>query len=196
MQASSPSVVIIAGPNGAGKTTAAPFLLKNHLHISEFVNADAIAAGMSAFHPERVAMAAGRVMLERLRELAAERASFAFETTLASRTFAPWIKKLVASGYEFHLNYLWVPSAEVCKMRVARRVMLGGHGVPASDIERRYARSLINLRTLYIPLATAWNVYHSSSQGGLQLVAQAVRGSSPEIADPALWRIISAESNA
>jgi predicted ABC-type ATPase len=84
-----PSVVVLAGPNGAGKSTAAPALLQGALAVNEFVNADVIARGLSAFDPAAVAIAAGRVMLGRLRELAGQRASFAFETTLASRTFAP-----------------------------------------------------------------------------------------------------------
>ena len=60
-----PTVVILAGPNGAGKSTAAPELLHDELAVSEFVNADVIARGLSAFDPDRVALAAGRVMLAR-----------------------------------------------------------------------------------------------------------------------------------
>ncbi len=84
-----PLVVVIAGPNGAGKTTASASLLQGALAVDEFVNADTIALGLSAFRPEEVAIAAGRIMLERLRSLARSRQSFAFETTLASRSFAP-----------------------------------------------------------------------------------------------------------
>ncbi|HYE19267.1 MAG TPA: hypothetical protein VEA69_12530 [Tepidisphaeraceae bacterium] len=76
MSETAPSVVVIAGPNGAGKSTAAPALLGDLLGIADFVNADVIARGLSAFEPERAALAAGRVMLARLKELAAERATF------------------------------------------------------------------------------------------------------------------------
>jgi hypothetical protein len=38
--------------------------------VDEFVNADTIALGLSAYRPEAAAVAAGRVMLERLRFLA------------------------------------------------------------------------------------------------------------------------------
>jgi predicted ABC-type ATPase len=113
-----PSVIIISGPNGAGKSTAAPSLLQGPLAVSEFVNADVIARGLSAFEPERVAMAAGRIMLARLEELANERASFAFETTLASKSFAHWITGLKSTGYLFHLIDLWLPSAEMAISRV------------------------------------------------------------------------------
>jgi len=79
-----PLVVVIAGPNGAGKSTTAPRLLQGALAVTEFVNADTIARGLSAFRPESAAVAAGRVMLARMRALARSREDFAFETTLAA----------------------------------------------------------------------------------------------------------------
>lgn len=83
--------VVIAGPNGAGKSTAAHRLLQKPLSISTFVNADTIALGLSGLSPSTAAFEAGRVMLQRLKQLAKDRKDFAFETTLASRSFAPWI---------------------------------------------------------------------------------------------------------
>src|SRR5207302_10066559 len=83
-----PQVIIIAGPNGAGKTTLAPFLLRDTLGILEYVNADPIALGLSGFDPASVAFEAGRVMLRRLHELAAQRKTFALESTLAAKSYA------------------------------------------------------------------------------------------------------------
>ena len=77
----------------------APQILNETLSVVEFVNADALALGLSAFNPEGVSIAAGRIMLKRLKDLAAQRVSFAFETTLSSRTFAPWISSLRVIGY-------------------------------------------------------------------------------------------------
>jgi hypothetical protein len=94
-----PRAIVIAGPNGAGKPTSAPSVLRDVMGVAEFLNADVIARGLSAFEPERAAMAAGRVMLARLRELAGRRESFAFETTPASRSFAPWLAELKATDY-------------------------------------------------------------------------------------------------
>jgi predicted ABC-type ATPase len=65
-------------------------------------------------------------MLKRLQQLAAEGADFAFETTLASRSFAPWIKELINKGYLFHLVFLWSPNPEFCINRVKERVSMGG----------------------------------------------------------------------
>ena len=99
-----PVVVMLAGPNGAGKTTTSRAVLQGALEVQEFVNADTIAVGLSAFNSEQVAMAAGRIMLARLQTLADQRASFAFETTLASRSFAPFLRQRQAEGYRFHLD--------------------------------------------------------------------------------------------
>jgi len=97
MSEKNPHVIVIAGPNGAGKSTTAPVLLKGTLGVTEFVNADVIAQGLSAFQPESAAFHAGRVMLERLHYLAKERVDFAFETTLASRSFATAIQTVATS---------------------------------------------------------------------------------------------------
>ena len=115
---SRPSVIALAGPNGAGKSTVGPGLLRGALRVTTFVNADVIAQGLSAFDPDAVAFAAGRVMRARLRELAARRASFAFETTLAGRTHAPWLRMLIRTGYAFRLVFLWLPSPELAVERV------------------------------------------------------------------------------
>jgi predicted ABC-type ATPase len=55
-----PNLYLIGGPNGAGKTTIATKMLPDYLGCYEFVNADNIAAGLSPFRPESVALQAGR----------------------------------------------------------------------------------------------------------------------------------------
>lgn len=167
----SPRVVVIAGPNGAGKSTSAPGALKCPLKVSEFVNADVIARGLSAFEPERVALAAGRIMLERLHELAAAGIDFAFETTLASRSFAPWIGGLIKSAYQFHLIYFWLPSPAMAVARVHGRVQSGGHHVPPETVERRYYGGIRNFFELYQPLADTWRIYNNTEPGGAKLIA-------------------------
>ncbi|HSK72848.1 MAG TPA: zeta toxin family protein, partial [Pyrinomonadaceae bacterium] len=96
-----PHVIVIAGANGAGKSTVAPFLLRDKLGISEFVNADTLAQGLSAFAPEKAAITAGKIMLSRLNELAGAGKDFAFETTLSTRSFVPRLKKMRENGYKF-----------------------------------------------------------------------------------------------
>lgn len=182
-----PDVIILAGPNGAGKSTASEKLLQESCHVTEFVNADVIARGLSAFHPEGVAMAAGRIMLTRLRELATERKSFAFETTLASRTFAPWLKELVATGYTLKVFFFWLPSAEMAVRRVAQRFSTGGHSVPEDAIRRRYERGLDNLFESYLPMAEEWFVYDSSLRQATE-IARGGPGMQCVIFDPEKWQ--------
>jgi len=127
MRGERPSVVVLAGPNGAGKSTMAGRLLIDILAVSEFVDADVLARALP--RSEAAAVTAGRAMLRRLDELAAQRRSFGFETTLASRSFAPRIRRLIRAGYDCHLVFLWLPNADFAVARVAYRVRLGGHAV-------------------------------------------------------------------
>ena len=186
---SQPSVIVLAGPNGAGKSTAAPALLHGTLGVTEFVNADVIAQGLSAFDPASVAMTAGRIMLSRLKELAEQRVSFSFETTLASRTFAPWLRGLIAAGYSFRLVFLWLPSADVAVARVAERVKMGGHGVPEETIRRRYGKGIANFFTLYRPLVKSWHVYDNSHASGPRAIAYG-DATSVVVSDPVVWKLI------
>jgi predicted ABC-type ATPase len=184
-----PNIVILAGPNGAGKSTLAEPLLATTLGIRHFVNADTLARGLSAFNAEEMALKAGKIMLEHLHDLAQQRANFAFETTLASRTFAPWIAKLKATGYQVHLFYVWVPSADVSVERVLGRVLLGGHSVPEETIRRRYQRSLENFFRLYQPLADSWEFYDNERLKSPRLIA--IGNATMELAeDENLWRKI------
>ncbi len=133
-----PNLYIIAGCNGAGKTTASYTVLPEMLNCKEFVNADSIAAGLSPFNTESVAFEAGRIMLQRINTLLNDGVDFAFETTLATRSYVSLIKEAEALGYKISLLYFWLESPNMAKQRVAERVKEGGHSIPAEIIERRY----------------------------------------------------------
>ena len=193
MSTSQPHLVVLAGPNGSGKTTIAPAVLKGKLRVGEFVNADLIAGGLSVFDPDLAAMAAGRVMLARLKELAARHADFAFETTLASRSFAPWIADLMAAGYRFHLLFLWLPSPDLAVARVADRVQAGGHDVPEETIRRRYRAGLRNFFSLYSPLATTWEMLDNSDMQAVRVVAQGHGNVTDLVRNGTLWSRIEEE---
>lgn len=182
-----PQIIIIAGPNGAGKSTLAPLLLRDKLKLTEYVNADTIALGLSAFAPKNVALEAGRVMLKRLHDLAAQRKSFAFETTLATRSYAKWLKRMIEQGYEVHLIYLWLRSPDIAMARVQERVRAGGHDVPEATIRRRYKRGAANFFGLYQELATTWAVYDHSITNAPVLLAAGRKGTSQPILVKRLW---------
>jgi predicted ABC-type ATPase len=157
-----PRVLVLAGPNGAGKTTVSRALIRDQFGIRTFVNADTIAQGLAGFSPDAAAIAAGRLMLRQLEALSDARADFAFESTLASRSFAPWLAGLRKKGYHVLLVFLWLPSPELSIQRVRTRVAAGGHHVPADTIRRRFARGIANFHRLYLPLADRWWCYDNS----------------------------------
>lgn len=181
-----PQIVVIGGPNGAGKSTIARRLLPK-LGVTEFVNADVIARGLSAEHPETVAIPAGRIMLRRIQELAASNANFAFETTLSARTYASWIGKLRESGWTFRLVFTTLRNADLAVERVANRVIAGGHSIPEEDIRRRFCRAHQNFHELYMPLASKWWVYDNTLPNGPRRIAGGQCGRPPNIIDWQLW---------
>ncbi len=185
-----PSIVVLAGPNGAGKSTVAPFLLRDALAVPEFVNADRIAQGLSVFNPEAVAIEAGRMMLARLDELARRRETFAFETTLASRSFAPWLRTRRDEGYQVYLAFLWLPDPEAAVRRVAQRVGRGGHNVPTDVVRRRYVAGLRNFFELYQELTAEWRMYDTTQPGAPRLLASGRGTEATLVADPVQWNSI------
>ncbi len=60
---------------------------------------------------ESVAIQAGRLMLDRLDSLVQERADFAFETTLAARNFARFLRKCKAIRVHHQLNLFLVTNS-------------------------------------------------------------------------------------
>ncbi len=169
-----PKIIVIAGCNGAGKSTIAPHLLRDAFGLKDFVNANTIAQGLSAFAPESVSMEAGRMMLKRLKDLANERKSFSFETTLATRFYANWIADLQQNNYEFHLVFLWLNRPELACERVSGRVNSGGHNIPEDLIYRRYFKGLRNFFKLYKPIADSWVIYDNSQS--VEIIAKGFQG--------------------
>jgi predicted ABC-type ATPase len=156
-----PQLYIIAGCNGAGKTTASLTILPEILNCREFVNADNIAAGLSPFNVESVALEAGRIMIKRINELLTEGVDFALETTLATKSYVSFIKQAKLSGYTVNLLYFWLDAPHTAYDRVARRVSEGGHDIPIDVIERRYYRGIYNLINLYKPICDRWLVMNN-----------------------------------
>ena len=158
-----PNVIVISGANGAGKSTLAPYLLRDTYAVLEYVNADTIAEGLSAFSPETVAIEAGRIMLKKLRSLALQEKDFAFETTLSSKTYGKWLKEIKLKGFKFHLIFLYLQSEDLAVERVRERVRMGGHNIPEDTIRRRYAKGLRNFFEIYQPIADSWRMFDVSN---------------------------------
>ena len=170
----SKQLYIIAGCNGAGKTTASFTILPEVLNCKEFINADEIAKGLSPFQPESVAMQAGRIMLARMNELLQKGETFAFETTLATKSYKQKIEWAQANGYEVTLLFFWLDSPNMAKKRVAQRVAEGGHSIPSETIERRYYNGIANLFAIYIDMVDICYIF-DNSEGRKELIAQKER---------------------
>lgn len=183
------NLYLIGGANGSGKTTTAKIVLPNFLGVIEYVNADEIAAGLSMFNPESVAIIAGRLMLERLEALSNSGVDFAFETTLAARHFASFLRKSKPRGYTINLIFFWLQSPELAIERVRRRVESGGHNIPEDVIRRRYTRGIKNLLELYIPLCDSWIIY-DNSRLSFQVVAACAIEQKPVIYQAKIWNQI------
>ena len=174
MMSKLPKLYIIAGCNGAGKTTASFTILPEILGCKEFINADEIAKGLSPFQPESVAVQAGRIMLARMDELLQKGETFAFETTLATKSYKQKIEWAQANGYEVTLLFFWLDSPNIAKERVAQRVAEGGHSIPLETIERRYYNGIANLFTIYIDMVDICYIF-DNSEGRKELIAQKER---------------------
>ncbi len=174
------NLYIIAGCNGAGKTTASFTILPEIIECKEFVNADEIAKGLSPFQPETVSFEAGRIMLNRINDLLEAGDSFAFETTLSTRSYKQKIEQAKLKGYTITLLFFWLENAELAKERVKTRVLEGGHNIEPDIIERRYYRGLKNLFDIYLPIVDGAFLF-DNSLGKHELIAQQTIGNKFEV---------------
>ena len=183
------NLYIIAGCNGAGKTTASFTVLPEMLDCREFVNADEIARGLSPFHPEGVAIQAGRLMIDRVIHLLKEGETFAFETTLSTRSYVKLIQQAQRRGYFVTLLFFSLSTPEQAVQRVAKRVSQGGHNIPTDVVYRRFESGLSNLFNLYMPIVDYWALYDNSNIRTLH-IASGERDKEPVILEPKRWEEI------
>lgn len=176
------NLYIIAGCNGAGKTTASFTILPEILNCKEFVNADEIAKGISPFQPEKVSFEAGRIMLNRINELLNSNQNFAFETTLATKTYKSKILNAQKKGYNVTLLFFWLQNVDLAIERVRIRVLEGGHNIENEIIKRRYINGIKNLFNIYIPIVNEILIF-DNSEAKHQLIAEKLNQTEINILD-------------
>jgi predicted ABC-type ATPase len=164
---------IIAGCNGAGKTTASFTILPEILNCKEFVNADEIAKGLSPFQPEKVSFEAGRIMLERINTLLESKENFAFETTLASKSYKSKIFLAKEKGYNVTLLFFFLRNENLAIERVKTRVLEGGHHIETEVINRGYKNGIKNLFEIYLSIADEVMIF-DNSEGKHELIAEKI----------------------
>jgi predicted ABC-type ATPase len=165
------NLYIIAGCNGAGKTTASFTILPEILNCKEFVNADEIAKGLSPFQPEKVSFEAGRIMLNRINDLLAMKDNFAFETTLATKSYKSKVIYAQKNNYTVTLLFFWLQNVDLAIERVKTRVLEGGHNIETDVIRRRYQNGINNLFGIYLPIVDEALIFDNSA-GKPELIAE------------------------
>lgn len=168
-----PWLWLLAGPNGAGKTTFAPNL---SAAIGQIIGPDAIATQLLPIAPEKAALPAGREAIRHIREALKERRSFAVETTLSGHFHFQVARSARSQGWNIGVVYIGLRSPELAIERVRRRRRTGGHHVPATDVRRRYERSLRNLPFFFRLADAVFVLDNSSTKHRMKMVLEARRG--------------------
>lgn len=125
-------------------------------------------------------------MLTRTDELLKKGVDFAFETTLATRSYFSTIQKAKDSGYFVSLVYFWLESPELAIGRVKERVSAGGHNIPEEVVRRRYLRGLLNFFDLYIPCVDFW-IAVDNSKSDFSIIAEGVSKGKPKVHHAHHW---------
>ena len=137
-------ITILAGPSGCGKSTLAA-----HLGLENCICPDKIEKSLCHIIDEKArqqqaSLAASTEVLKCIKE----GKSFAWETTFASRHIPSFLVDAKKQNYKFNLHYVATENTDICKARVARRVMEGGHDVPHDIMVARYKKSIALLPEL------------------------------------------------
>lgn len=138
--------VIIAGVNGAGKSTL--YQTDENLKCLPRVNVDEIVREIGDWKNVEDVFSAGKIAVKKITEYFEKGISFNQETTLCGKSIIKNILKAKSLGYFIELHYVGVDSVEIAKERVKHRVQQGGHGIPESDIEKRYKETFKQLNSI------------------------------------------------
>ena len=99
-----------------------------------------------------------------------ENETFAFETTLSTRSYKNKIAEAKEKGYRVTLLFFWLQSIELAKERVKTRVLEGGHNIESEIIERSYKKGIENLFDIYLPIVDGALIF-DNSEGKHELLA-------------------------
>lgn len=168
-------VHIVGGPNGAGKTTFVKHFLPEYVNVTNFVNADDIAVGLSPLDYSSMNIKSGKLMLELIDKYREKEESFGFETTLAGQKWKKMIKEMKQAGYSVYLFFLDLSAVDLAVARVKYRVESGGHEIPEETIRRRYVRARMNFWYNYRELVDNWYLFNNSGKTP-ELIVNQVKG--------------------
>lgn len=136
--------ILFAGCNGVGKSTL--YQTNDMFRTMPRVNMDEIVREFGSWKNETDAFKAGKIAVRKIKEYFANGLSFNQETTLCGSSVWKNIQQARQLGYRIEMYYVGVRSVDIAKDRIRARVLKGGHGIPDSDVERRFSESLENLK--------------------------------------------------
>ena len=135
--------ILFAGCNGVGKSTL--YQTNDLFRNMPRVNMDEIVREFGSWQNEADAFKAGKIAIGKIRKYFEDGESFNQEVTLCGNSVWSNIVRARELGYQIEMYYVGVDSVDIAKVRIASRVLKGGHGIPDADVERRFSESIKNL---------------------------------------------------
>ena len=160
-----PKLLIIAGPNGAGKTTVTSQILKHEwVEGCEYINPDLIARDkFGDWNSQEMVLKAAQFAEMQRENCLENRSSLIFETVLSAPDKIDFIQRAKKQGYFIRLFFIGTDNPQINALRIAQRVMHGGHDVPIQKIISRYYKSIANC-TLLSKVVDRLYVYDNSAE--------------------------------
>jgi predicted ABC-type ATPase len=158
-----PKLLIVAGPNGSGKTSMTDKILK-HIWIEgcEYINPDNIARDVFGdWNARDAVIKAAQLASDKREDCLRHGRSLIFETVMSAPDKISFIKRAKEQGYFIRLFFIGVEYPQINAIRIAQRVMEGGHDVPISKIISRYYKSVANC-SIIAPVVDRLYVYDNS----------------------------------
>ena len=110
-------------------------------------------------------------MLKRIDELIIHKVDFAFETTLATKSYKNKIITAKEKGYHTILLFYWLQDIELAIERVKQRVNEGGHNIEPEIIKRRYINGIKNFFNIYFEIVDEILLF-DNSDNKLEYIAE------------------------
>jgi len=161
-----PRLRLIAGPNGSGKTTLARYLISQNVPLGQYINPDDIAkhvdlprmlqatadvletdapstvSSAERFASTFAAMLAQHIAVGLRGDWIGAQLSLTYESVMSHESHLDFVDRANEAGFDSYLYYICTSDPVINQARVERRVLAGGHDVPADKILSRYEKSL------------------------------------------------------
>ena len=141
-----PLLIVVAGPNGSGKTTITSEVIASEwLEDAVYINPDNVAQDKFGDWNSPDAVRQAALFCEKWREdCLANGESLIFETVMSAPDKLEFIRRAKQAGYFVRIFFIGTDNPTINALRIARRVMKGGHDVPIPKIISRYIKSIAN----------------------------------------------------